>query len=170
VSTGPPAGGLSCPRNDLSDPSRLRAPKTRNLHERNLVGRDDVMRAQWTFEGGAQQAPCADRLTGRAPIAMTPLQLTGFRYESGLAIGAFDDFTERHCIASRPPSPRTGVAHVRREPSAKPRLEFETAGARLVITPPKAGRPSEARARGTESQPSRSHRVGSSGWTRIRLR
>ena len=30
-------------RNDLSDPSRLRAPKTRHLHERDLVGCDDVL-------------------------------------------------------------------------------------------------------------------------------
>ena len=48
----------STSRNDLSDPSRLRAPKTRNLHERDLVGRDDMlhrakvtqqaMRQRWT--------------------------------------------------------------------------------------------------------------------------
>jgi hypothetical protein len=33
----------STSRDDLSDPSRLRAPKTRNLHEPDLVGRHDVL-------------------------------------------------------------------------------------------------------------------------------
>jgi hypothetical protein len=78
----------STSRNDLSDPSRLRAPKTRNLHERDLVGRDDVlhrakvkqqaMRQRWT--DAWQSLKHVDLLRCEAlRLSVVSLQNAGFR-------------------------------------------------------------------------------------------
>jgi hypothetical protein len=80
--------------NDLSDPSRLRAPKTRNLPERDLVGRDDVlhratvkqqaMRQRWT--DAWQSLKHVDLLRCQA-LRLSVVSLQNARFRSACLLG-----------------------------------------------------------------------------------